>query len=790
VKIDQVLNSKSRLSFYWSYTHTDSQYSNIYGQSEGLPDNITATRGTFIHSHVERLNYDNTLSPTLLMHLGVGYQQNNFFDDAPITDFNAASVYGLTGATLNRNVPVFNGFCPAAGPGPVQCPSAGGMYNMGPSAGQTHTYYEKPGANASLTWVRGSHTLKAGAEYFTYAIPTYPFTGTNGAYGFSANETALPYLVGSSGTQALTGGTVGFPYASFLLGAVDNYQIAAPAAYRNSKSQWAIYLQDSWKVTRTLTFDYGLRWDYGTYFSEEHGRAADFSPTIPNPNAGGRPGGFIFENNCNCSFANNYPYAIGPRLGLAWQITPKTVLRAGWGLIYGQTGQTSLGVATVGTLANVQVTSPAPGQPAMFLRNGIPTNTIPTWPRFTAGLLPATPGSVTTSFPGGIGMLDPNAGRPPRQNQWSIGVQREIFNNFVVEASYVGNRGVWWNQSGLLNVNGITPQILASRGLNLSDSAAQQLLLSPLNSPAAIAAGFGAPYSGFPLTQTVAQSLRPFPQFGFIPVIGAPLGDTWYNSLQAKATKRLSRGLFVDAAFTWQKSLQQGVETNPNLTTNGGAVMNAVSLDRRNAKTLSSLDQPFLFSMAVSYQVPAIHTYKPVSWLLRDWRVGTLLQYGSALPIPVPAATTSLANQIFQPTLANRVPGEPLYTVDVNCHCYDPAKTFVLNPKAWTNPPQGQFGTSAPFYSDYRYQRHPQENFNFGRVFQITEKINFDLRAEFTNIFNRTFYSNPSATNPFVPQTVGANGLNSGGFGYIPLTFSSNQFGQPRQGTIVGRFVF
>src|SRR5207244_5891519 len=100
-------------------------------------------------------------------------------------------------------------------------------------------------------------------------------------------------------------------------------------------------------------------------------------------------------------------------------------------------------------------------------------------------------------------------------------------------------------------------------------------------------------------------------------------------------------------------------------------------------------------------------SHKYLSLVAQDWEVSALLQYSSGLPIPTPASTTSLANQLFQSTLANRVPGQPLYTVDINCHCFDPAKTFVLNPAAWVNPAQGQFGNSAEFYSDFRYERHP-----------------------------------------------------------------------------------
>jgi len=607
----------------------------------------------------------------------------------------------------------------------------------------------------------------------------------------------MPYLVG----QTLQGGSLGFNYASFLLGDVDSYNIAAVADYRQSKKQLGFYIQDSWKIARKLTLDYGLRYDFGTYYQEEHGRAVDFSATTPNPNAGGALGAFLFEGNgpgkCDCQFAKNYPFALGPRVGLAYSVTDKTVIRAGFGIIYGATSINPLGVNTAGIVNTNSVGSPGLGTPAMTLAGGIPVNTIPTWPVFNPGVAPILP-TGNQALPTGVGLLDPNAGRPPRQMQWSIGIQREITKDIAVEASYVGNVGVWWQAPSLEDVNAITPSILSAHGLNLNNPAIPTLLSTPLRS---VASGTLAqyditvPYTGFSTANTVAQALRPFPQFGFIPVSGDPLGKTWYDSLQTKLTIRPTHGLVLQSTFSWQKSLDVGVDGNPNtylggVTTNL-SVNNAVQAPMAS-KSISEYDQPLLFVVAGSYTLPRIEQLKKASYVFKDWQIGTLLSYSSGLPIPVPASTSSIANQLFQGALDDRVPGVPLYLVpSLNCHCFDASKTPVLNPAAWAAPPPGQFGTAAPFYTDFRYARHPNENINLGRTWRMRERMSLNLRVEFSNFLNRTYLNNPLATNPTTPVTRNAAGLLTGGFGYISTAFSStNQLAQPRNGVIVARFTF
>jgi hypothetical protein len=262
-------------------------------------------------------------------------------------------------------------------------------------------------------------------------------------------------------------------------------------------------------VTRKLTLDYGLRYDYQTYLREQYGRWANFSPAVANPSAGGLPGGVIYEGSsgpgrCNCDFASIYPYAFGPRIGLAYQMMPKTVLRIGAGISYGKTSELGLISNTISVQSNY---SAAAGtyNPATTLSKGQPYPW--TWPQFNPGLFPS-PGTVSSPSVA----IDHSAGRPARIFQWSIGIQREITKDLVVEADYIGNRGAWWYSTQITQPNGLTMQNLASHGLDIHNAAGRTLLLTPLNllSPAN-AARFPAPYAGFPMTSTVAQSIRPFP---------------------------------------------------------------------------------------------------------------------------------------------------------------------------------------------------------------------------------------------------------------------------------------
>ena len=413
------------------------------------------------------------------------------------------------------------------------------------------------------------------------------------------------------------------------------------------------------------------------------------------------------------------------------------------------------------------------------------------WPNFSAGYYPI--GGV---LPGtGPQYYDPNAGRPPRQEQWSFSLQREVARNLVVEASYIGNRGAYWTMVGpLVNYNYLSTSILNANGLSLNNPADLAMLISPIGAATAGRFQNKLPFPGFPLTATVAQSLRPFPQFSNgLAAVNAPLGDTWYNSLQVSANQRLSHGLLFTFGFTWQKSMDNFGGT-PDVQ------------NRALAKAVSSLDQPLVTRIGFTYTLPRWGS-RVVSQVVRDWFVNGFAYYASGIPLLAPTANTTgypsnlasalLSNITFQATPNEvRVPGQPLYLNSLNCHCFDPNTSIVLNPAAWANPAPGQFG-GAYYYSDFRGERRPVENLSLGRHFQIHERVGLNVRAEFQNIFNRTYQNNPSLVNPqsaaVCKLASGANGACSpglqvvSGFGSIN---TSTLLYQPRTGQLVAQFTF
>lgn len=765
-KIDHTLNDKMKVSFYLQYFR--SKFGNNGVDGQGPP--LTSKRLGKARNPIVRLNFDYTLAPTMILHLGAGVVREHIPDYAVpgVGDFDQ-SILGLKGA-IGPGFPRITGLSQG---------NFGGM-SLGLGVTNANNYYTlKPTGVASVTWVRNNHTYKLGSDWRIDSYINQNALNTYGSYTFNGQQTTLPSTQG----QALGGGSVGHPYASFLLGATSSASISNQQDPHYRKSAFSLFLQDTWKVTRKLTLDYGIRWDRQTAIHEEWNRISGFDPTIANPSAGGRLGGTVYEGygkgRCNCRLSNTYPYAIGPRVGAAYQIDSKTVLRGGFGVSYGQTANFNFSGSTIGTGYNtLNFTSTSFGDQATNLRDGLVYNpALLSAVSLDPGLRP-TLGQIDTPGP----WTDPNGGRPSRILQWSFGLQRELNRNLVVEASYVGNRGAWFQANGLIELNSLTPQRLALYNVNIANAADRTLLTSRLDSAVAAQRGFnGQVYPGYSTGNTVAQSLRPFPQFGGLQSRFSPLGRTWYDSLQAKATQRFSHGLDFTLSFTWQKELTLGSDDQNGIVSSTNDVFN-----RPNQKYISPNSQPLVTVLALNYLTPAASDNRIVRFATAGWTISAILRYASGVPIGVPGSQNALASLLFRGTRFNRVEGVSPFKVDLNCHCFDPYKDLVLNPAAWTDAAAGQWGVAAAYYNDYRQQRHPDEQLSLARSFRIKERINLQFRGEFFNAFNRAVLAAPSSGNPTATTTTTAGLGLSGGFGFINGLNSAAQ----RTGQVVIRLGF
>ncbi len=862
-KVDHSISSTMKLSGYFSLTEENSPNAN------GFSSSLAPVAPNRDRSYTYRVNFDDTLTPTLLYHFGVGLLYYDHPEWTPPSDFTAqaekAAAQGYGGAPGGYNyapfpastyMPSFAGLANTIVGGGLALGAGFGAPSPGPAGFDESDLKDiKPTANTSLTWVKGNHTFKAGASMVLEGFPQQSSIRAFGEYSFSGQQTENPAEYGVGGILFPSG----FAYASFLLGQVSSVETSAINDSRLGNHTFAAFIQDSWKVNRKLTLELGLRWDYATLLSEEHGRMSDadfqgVNPTLASNYGGGggteflggRAGSIVYgATNNGQPLSNAYPFSIGPHLGVAYQITPKTVFRAGGALSYSSSPDNaflSYSVANFYTVAS-------PGQflPATQLAKGTPLSgpLTPTFPEYNQYPFPIS--STGCGQNGNLPCIPPQepfitiekaSGRLPRILQWSIGLQRELAPNLVVDAYYVGNRGAWFTAPLMDNqaFNGLTQNILsnlttagpgggplygATANMSFTNPADYALLNLPISSPAVIArfpllANPSNVYPGFPSSETLAQALRPYPQwFGVPPFLGPPMGDTWYDSLQIKVTKRFSHGLSAQEAFTWSKSLTNAANSNTSYLTPEDPVLN----DPYNTATIkqySGFDQPFVSVTSFSYTTPIIKGLqggngfaKAVSWLARDWSLSGVLKYSSGMLIQSPASNNGLWNTMGlggtplngvsnfggSDPLENYVPGQSCLAIDPNSH-FDPTKVLALNPHAWSNQTTETFGDAAPYYSNCRWQRQPAESLALGRNFRIKERVTFTVQAQFFNVFNRVKYPMPTGStasttaatfsNPF-PGGPSTGALN-GGYGFVNTLNGAGT--NPRSGQILAKFIF
>ena len=570
------------------------------------------------------------------------------------------------------------------------------------------------GVMENLTYLRGKHNMKFGAEIHRDWINRFNHGGASGQFVFNNGATSQP----NSSNYGLWGNS----YASFVLGAVYQASAYIPVTTGIRFIRYALFAQDEFRASSKLTISYGLRWDYMPPYFEVNNRMSSFVANLVNPEAGNRLGalGFVGKGpgRIGGSFVDKWRKGFGPRLGISYQLNNKTVVRASSGVYYSNWGGAWQDPLTAGFSARPTFTSPDGYTPLYYLDSG-------TFPQSFK-----RPPALDPSFLNGqsINMYARNGTRLPQTVNWTFSIQRELIPNLSVEAVYLGSRSTHLAFSD--NYNYLPIQYL-SYGMTL---------LQPITSPAAAAAGVYSPFPGFENQRganTVYQALRPYPQYTAVtsgPALTGvpdPIGQQTFNSLQIKVNKRFSHGLTLFGFLTWMKSFTMALDQYP-----GDRIM---QLDANPALTYS-----FSWAYALPFgkgQAVLNTDSRVVNAIVSGWKLNGMVKYNSGAPLSINAAAGMLG-QIGYSQRGNAVLGVSPY-VTTNPRKFTPASRY-LNSAAFTPSTGFDFGNLAPVLSWVRGFWGKQESLTIGRVFSVTEKMKLDVSADAVNPFNFHRWGTPN----------------------------------------------
>ena len=573
----------------------------------------------------------------------------------------------------------------------------------------------------NLTWIRGKHTMKFGFEIDRDRVNRFFQGGAAGIFTFTNSLTSQP--------NSPSYGAWGSSYASFLLGAVGTATADIAPSWGTRFIRYGGFAQDEWHATPKVTVSYGLRWDYNAPFSEVQNKISSFQPDLPNPGAGGRPGALAFigsgPGRVGGDFQDAWKKGFGPRLGLAYQANGKTVVRASGGIYYANAGN-SMVPPTFGFGNTPSFSSPDGYTPLYYLDSG-------TFPQEFA-----RPPILDPSFRNGqsISYIPRTGTRLPQTVNWSLGVQREVARNTVVEANYIGSRSTHLPFAADYNYMPI-------EGLQFGN-----LLLQPITSAAAVAAGFTSPYPSFASQRganTVYQSLRPYPQYTAVTTgsgvflggtapggVADPVGQSKYNALQIKATRRYSAGLTIFGFVTWSKGFTMVLDQYP-----GNRIF---QLDAQPALT---------YSVSWAYELPfgkgralLNSNSRLVNGVVSGWKINGFLKYSSGVPLGIIGGAGNLS-AVGYTQRGNAVPSVSPYK-RTNPRDFDPAVDRYLNAAAFTTSTGFNFGNLAPALSWVRGFWGKQEALTVGRLFKIREDVTFDFSVDATNPVNFVRWNNPN----------------------------------------------
>jgi Carboxypeptidase regulatory-like domain/TonB-dependent Receptor Plug Domain len=663
------------------------------------------------------LNVDYVIRPTFLNQFSLQYYDRYGIEAANNNKLGSnTDAYGLAteipGDTSYLRAPNFTSYDTSG--------NGFGNYN---SFVQTHSPSLTKGLRESMTWIKGKNTIKYGFEFLRMSYERSDCNGCGGEIGVNSTATSNPSVSGSTGADL----------ASLLLGLGNSGLFNFNGNINYVYPYYAWYFQDDIKVSRKLTLNLGLRYDLPLARREPSGQSSNFDAYIPNPGAGGLLGALIFAGHGPgrtglSSILQHRNLAFGPRAGFAYLLTPKTVLRAGGAIFYNsnkEDGNADGGIQGFGGNFSAPANYFTSGVSIIFPNgsNGAVAGFNP----FTSLIAAAAPPQVNPSL---INYGSPSYfsdGRVGQYYDYNFTVERSITSTTLFRAAFHATDGNQVQSSQQFNQ--LNPKYIPIYG-NLLTTALSSLVNAngvPTN-PVLIANGFTLPYPAYPLTETLANALEPFPQYGSISGTTNG-GHSTYNALEAQLQHSFNKGLFVQVSYTFSKWLSDN--TSPN-----------VYAENRE-KDLNSADRPNILAIAYIYQLPFGHGKQfgntwnsALNGVLSGWKASVVQIYQSGAPFGV-----SCGQNLYGAGSARCSvnPGVPL--VNPTWNPSNPNSSYI-NKAAFYQPANGVFGNLGAVVPGLRNPWQMNENVALSRMFNLgSERKTLEFRVSASNIANRHWLS-------------------------------------------------
>ena len=578
-----------------------------------------------------------------------------------------------------------------------------GMQQLGKSSG-AFSNYETAVTQIVDTFSRsiGRHTVKVGADLRWYQLNAIAPGNPTGAFAFTTTGTNQQGVTNS-----------GNSIASFLLGQVDNFQIDLQQSKMRPRARTEEYfVQDDWRASTALTINAGLRWTLNHPSTEVDNQGAVFNVATQQLQ-------YLGQNGFGRSARQLHWGNFGPRIGFALLLTPKAVVRSGFGMVFfDQSGITTpFTTPQFPFIQNVAQKTQDNVNAAFALSNGPTVTPIPL--NADAGLGQSV---YTADRALGSGYVE----------QWNLAIEHQLTSKLSFELGYVGSHGVH---------------------VGMPDTNLNQLTVDQLAQGASLLAKITNPYYGqLPIsssiggkTITYAQSIKPYARFLNVASYRKNTGQTNYNAAEAKMELRDWNGLSLVATYTHSKLIDDAssvFSTTVLSSPNSSSLIAADTFNPLLERDSSSGDMPNVTTASATYTLPMGRGYRFSSSrfadkLLGGWSVNALLLLQSGMPVTVTQATNnnSFAGFALQrPNIVGKV--------DQPAGQRTPAQYF--NTAAFATAPQFTLGNASR--NPVRGPAYRDGDIALIKHTGIGDHADLELRGEIFNLTNTPAFSQPNGS--------------------------------------------